>query len=164
MWRMVIALLALAVPAPQDAHTYKTVGSRELKVHVFSPAGREARRPVAVLFHGGGWMAGSHEWTDGVARDYAARGIVGVSVEYRLSDKKTATPLDALDDARDAIRWVRRNAAMLGVDPARLIAHGVSAGGHLAVMAALSGDATTVAQALVLWSPGIAVSSDPYFV
>lgn len=164
MSRAALTLLTLAVFVPPDAHTYKTVAGRALVVHVFSPAGKVPNRPVAVLFHGGGWAAGSPEWTDGIARDYADRGIVGVSVEYRLSDKKTATPLDALDDARDAVRWVRQNAAMLGIDPGRLIAHGVSAGGQLAVMTALSGDAATVPQALVLWSPGIAVSSDPYFV
>ena len=64
-------------------------------------------------------------------------GIVSIAGEYRLSDQKNITPLEAMSDVRDLIRWVRENFASLGVDPNRIAAYGVSAGGHLAVSAAV---------------------------
>lgn len=165
---VLFALLALPGAGQQVSwapvvSTYKTVGGRSLKVHVFSPAGRQADRTAVVLFHGGGWVAGSPQWTYEPAREYAARGAVAVAVQYRLSNRSTVTPLEAVEDARDAIRWVRKNAAMLGIDPNRIVAHGVSAGGHLAAVAAESSDASASPNALVLWSPAVAVVSDPWF-
>jgi acetyl esterase len=50
-----------------------------------------------------------------------------VAAEYRLSDQKTITPLDAMADARDIVRWMRRNAAGLGILPDRIAVYGVSA-------------------------------------
>jgi acetyl esterase/lipase len=148
---------------PPVSQTYKTVGSTALAAHVFAAAQGRSPRPAAVLFHGGGWAAGSPEWSFGSACEYAERGIVGVAIQYRLSDRKAITPVEAVEDAMDAIRWVRAHATTLGIDPQRVIAHGVSAGGQLAAIAAEKGDAAARPNLLVLWSPGIAVGSDPYF-
>jgi acetyl esterase/lipase len=73
------------------------------------------------------------------------------------------TPLEQVEDACDAIRWVRKNAEKFGIDSKRVVAHGVSAGGHLAAMAAVSSDSTAWPDALVLWSPGLGVNSSSYF-
>ena len=88
-----------------------------------------------MLFHGGGWTAGSPEWVYDAAKRYAGYGAVAVAAEYRLSDQKTITPLDAMADARDIIRWMRRNAAELGIQPDRIAVYGVSAGGQLSSIA-----------------------------
>lgn len=144
-------------------HTYKTVGAESLALHVFSPPGDGKKRPAVVLFHGGGFVWGSPEITYGSARDYVARGAVAFAAQYRLANRGTVTPVEQVEDARDAIRWIRQNAEKFGVDPKRLIAHGVSAGGHLATMAAVSSDSTAWPDALVLWSPGLGVSSSSYF-
>ncbi len=144
-------------------HTYKTVGSESLTVHVFSPPGRGAHQTAVVLFHGGGFVWGDPGGTYSSARDYAARGAVAFAVQYRLANRDTVTPLEQVEDARDAIRWVRKNAGKFGIDAKRIVAHGVSAGGHLAVMAAVSSDASTWPNALVLWSPGLGARSDPWF-
>ena len=144
-------------------HTYKTVGGESLALHVFSPPGDAKKRPAVVLFHGGGWVWGSPEITYGSARDYVARGAVAFAAQYRLANRGAVTPLEQVEDARDAIRWIRQNAGKFGIDPNRIIAHGVSAGGHLATMAAVSSDSTAWPDALVLWSPGLGVSSSSYF-
>ncbi len=119
--------------------TYKTVDTTELKAHIFTPGGsiQGKLRPAIVLLHGGGWNAGSPEWVYGDAKRYARSGIVAIAGEYRLSDQKSVTPLEAMADARDLIRWVRENAKSLGVDPHRIAVYGVSAGGHLAAAAAV---------------------------
>ena len=154
-----------AQPSTRDyvVRAYKTVGADSLVVHVFTPAGAGVRRPAVVLFHGGGFVWGSPDITDESAREYAARGIVAFSAQYRLADWKTITPIEQLEDAFDVIRWVRRHANEYGIDVDRVIAHGVSAGGYLAAMAAGDKDDAVRPNALVLWSPGVGTGDDPYF-
>jgi acetyl esterase/lipase len=76
------------------------------------------------------------------------------------------TPLDAIADARDGIRWIRAHADELGVDPNRVVALGWSAGGHLAACTAIFTDPLTELEvssapnALVLWFPALALEYD----
>jgi len=130
-----------------------------------SDAGKGKLRAAIVLLHSGGWNAGSPEWTYDDARHYAGLGIVAVAGEYRLSDQKNITPLDAMADARDLIRWARRNAADLTVDPHRIAVYGVSAGGHLAASAAVfphedEDNISAVPDALLLLSPAVSIVND----
>lgn len=174
--RALTSCIALAAAAPvvhaQDAapdiRTYKAVAGTELKLHVFKPSGSAtAPRPAMILLHGGGWNAGRPEWTHDRAKAYASRGMVAIGVQYRLSDFKTITPLDAMADTRDAIRWVRSHAGELGVDPARIAVYAWSAGGHLGVSAFLFDDApagtvSAAPNALVLMSPAVSIASSGY--
>jgi acetyl esterase len=153
------------------AHTYRDVEGVALKLYVFTPTGvaREGRAPAILFFHGGGWVAGEPEWTFASARRYAERGLVAVSVQYRLSNERV-TPIDALADACSAFEWVRGHAAALAVDPRRVAASGVSAGGHLAAAAATIGCGNAEGEygnggpdALILWSPALDVSGDAHF-
>lgn len=140
-----------------------------MEVHVFAPASpARAPRAAIVLFHGGGWTVGDATWIHGTARMLADAGMVAVSVEYRLSNQADVTPFDAVTDARAAIRWVRREAARLNVDPDRVAAGGISAGGHLAASAAAfdepaGDDVSARPDALVLSSAAVAVSDDRWF-
>lgn len=139
-----------------------------VSARVLAPGGASAGpRPALVLFHGGGWSEGEASWMDGVAEQYAKLGFVTASIEYRLS-KEPNTPFDAVADARNAIRWVRREATRLGVDPRKVAALGTSAGAHLAAAAAIfdepSGDThSSVPDALVLRSPAISVEGSTWF-
>lgn len=73
-------------------------------------------------------------------RMFAARGAVTFSVEYRLLPREgeEAAPGQAsgvetcVEDCRSAMRYLRRHAAELGIDPERIAVAGDSAGGHLA--------------------------------
>lgn len=67
--------------------------------------------------------------------------MVAISAEYRIKSLHKTSPVESLKDAKSAIRWVRKNAAELGVDPEKIIAGGGSAGGHLA---AACGTMTTI--------------------
>ncbi len=161
-----------AAPRPPEPiaprlETYKEVDGQALKAHVFArPAATDAKpRAAIVMFHGGGWNGGSPEWVYASARRFADLGLVAVSIQYRLSDQKNVTPLDAMADARDAIRWVRAQAKSLSIDPNRVAAYGVSAGGQLAAAAGMvmpeehvKGGVSSVPNALVLYSPAIAVA------
>jgi acetyl esterase len=154
------AVLAQAQVSGPDIKIYKKVGTTNLNAHIFRPQGSDrTARPAIVLFHGGGWVAGSPEWVYDAAKRYAGYGAVAVAAEYRLSDQKTITPLDAMADAHDIIRWMRRNAADLGIQPDRIAVYGVSAGGQLA--ASLS--TLDAPNAMVLISPAVSVAHDGWF-
>lgn len=92
--------------------------------------------PVIVYFHGGGFMLGSVEIFDHLARSLSrSNTAVVVSVDYRLTP---AHPYPAaLTDCYDAVQWVAKNAESLGADASRLIIAGDSAGGNLAAAIAL---------------------------
>ncbi|MCC6396216.1 MAG: alpha/beta hydrolase [Bacteroidetes bacterium] len=150
-------------------YIYRKAGDKDLKAFVFHPvkAGTKERRAAIVFIHGGGWSQGSPEWAFGRARYYARRGLVAIAVQYRLSDQKSVTPLEAMEDTRAVIQWIRSSANWLGVDPERIVAYGWSAGGHLAASAAVFPDTTTkgihsVPDALVLVSPALQLEKDSW--
>lgn len=97
-------------------------------------------RPVVVLIHGGGWRMGSKQERPfrSMLLHYANLGYVTVSLDYRLDGE---APFPAcIADVKNAVRWIKANAARLRIDPERIGAYGHSAGGHLAVMLAVSSD------------------------
>ena len=114
--------------------TYKTIGEVKLDLFVYKPMKWKAedRRPAAVFFFGGGWKSGSPEQFAEQCKRLAQRGMVAITVDYRVANRHGTKAKDCVADARDAMRWVRSNAARLGVDPNRLAAGGGSAGGHIA--------------------------------
>ena len=107
-----------------------------LRIRIYRPAGTVARLLPAILyFHGGGWVMGSLEGYDLVYRYFCARaGCVVVAVDYRLAPEHKFPA--AIDDAVAAYRWLAENAIDLGMDPARLVVAGDSAGGNIAAVAA----------------------------
>ena len=111
---------------------YARRGTRELRLDLFLPQGGGGGRPAVLLFHGGGWAWGSKAEMREHAAHLAAQGFVAAAVEYRLT-REHVHPA-ALDDAKEAVRWLRANAAAYDVDPRRIGALGISAGGHLVSM------------------------------
>jgi acetyl esterase len=109
-----------------------------------------ARRPIVVFVHGGGWVLGDLDRTDGTCRRLAdALGAVLVSVDHRLAPEH---PFPAgLRDLCAALAWAAGAAPALGADPACLVVAGDSSGGNLAAAAALAArDAGPGAPALAL--------------
>lgn len=95
-------------------------------------------RPAIIFLHGGGWRQGDKRigyFLQG-AIDYAKRGYVCASVNYRLAGE---APFPAsVVDTRCAVRWLRAQAKTYNIDPSRIGAYGNSAGAHLAAMAGLA--------------------------
>ena len=157
---------------PTRSIVYKSIGPVELRIHVFTGdaetgdnAGRtRASRPTSaiVFFHGGGWRGGTPAQFYPHCEHLARRGMVAMSAEYRLKDIHQTTPVESVEDAKSAIRWIRSHAEELGIDPARLAAGGGSAGGHLAAACGLISDTNSsdddrsisaTPDALVLFNP-----------
>ncbi len=94
----------------------------------------KAGAPCVILVHGGGWDGGDRTELAGLNRWLAARGVAVAAFDYRLAP---AHPWPAqAEDLRVVIRWMRENAARLGVDPERLTLVGRSAGAQIAVATA----------------------------
>jgi acetyl esterase/lipase len=92
-----------------------------------------------VWLHGGGWLRGGRtDRADTRLLPVAAGGVAIAAVQYRLSGQ-AAFPAQ-LDDARAAVRWLRRHGADFGLDAGRLGVWGASAGGHLGALLALCRD------------------------
>ena len=120
---------------PDLIEVYKEVDGAALDLSIFFPeAGKpETPSPAIVMFHCGGFKKGSPDAFYYFCDYLATRGMVAISVEYRLGDQ-----LDCLKDAKSAMRYVYQNAAKFGIDPTRVAAGGGSAGGHLAAATATS--------------------------
>ena len=93
-------------------------------------------RPAIVFVHGGGWTGGDKRAANfiGPAIQYAGKGYVTVSVNYRL-DREI---LPCVHDVKCAVRWLRAHAKKYNIDPERIGAYGNSAGAHLVTMLAIS--------------------------
>ena len=107
--------------------------SEACRLDVFVPEGEYAMLfPAVVSIHGGRWESGSKvdQWK--LCSELARKGFVAVSVDYRLSDEAPFPA--AISDVRRAIRFLRAHAVELRINRHCVIAHGHSAGGHLASM------------------------------
>lgn len=105
----------------------------ELALDAYLPAGK-GPFPGVLLVHGGGWTSGNRQSFRPLAKWFANQGYVAVTSSYRLAG--TARFPAAVEDCKTAIRWMRKNAARLRLDPARIGGVGGSAGGHLIGMVA----------------------------
>ncbi len=150
-----------------EIYIYKTENDFTLEAHIFRPEDTISldNKPAIAIFHGGGWAAGKASWAFGRAKHFAKLGLVGVAVQYRLSNFHDITPVEAMEDTRDLIIWLRQNADSLGINPDKIVGEGWSAGGHLITSAAFFPDTTSDKKfnsspnAVILKSPALEADS-----
>ena len=135
-------------PTGADIHTALTYsmpdGYRPLQLDLYVPSHRAGAVPCVIWIHGGAWLTGTRlsppmEWPAGaVFQRIVDAGMAVASIDYRHSRE---APFPAqLHDAKAAIRYLRRYAAELGLDPERFAGWGESAGGHLVALLGLVND------------------------
>lgn len=124
---------------PDREIVFKKTPQAELKLYAYLPPRWKAtdRRPAIVYFFGGGWNTGTPEQFLSKAEYFASRGMVAFCADYRVWSKHQTRIDAAVEDARSAMRFVRKHAAEWGADPDRLVSAGGSAGAHLAAAVAL---------------------------
>lgn len=107
----------------------------KVKGTVFKPQG-EGKKPAVLLIHGGVKLGDDGRWVmNGTAKTLAESGYYVLNITYRNLDD-WAYPAQ-LDDVREALEWMRRNADAEGIDAERIGVFGYSAGGYLGALAAL---------------------------
>jgi acetyl esterase/lipase len=127
-------------------------GYRPLELDLYLPEAG-GPMPVIVYVHGGGWRRGSRRHPlPALGADFydflAAQGFAVAAIDYRLSgEARFPAPLE---DVRTAVGWVRDHAAAYDLDADRVFGWGDSAGGHLTLLAALTG---TPVRGVVAWFP-----------
>jgi acetyl esterase/lipase len=152
-----------------EVRIYKTENNFILEAHIFRPKELDIKekRPAIAIFHGGGWSIGKASWAFSRAKHFSKQGMIGVAVQYRLSNFNDITPIEAMEDAKDLIIWLRLHADSLGIIPHKIAGEGWSAGGHLITSAAVFADTlfnqkiNSAPNALILKSP--ALSTDYWF-
>lgn len=92
--------------------------------------------PAIVYVHGGGWTGGSRTGWGRLIAPFAEHGYVGMAIDYDLSPG-VRFPI-ALEECKEAVRWLRAHATQYHVDPNRIAIAGGSAGGELAALVALT--------------------------
>lgn len=91
--------------------------------------------PAIIHLHGGAWIMFGKWAVDNAF--LACEGYVTVSVDYRLAGDAHFPA--QIHDVKTAVRWIRKHASELGVDPKRIGVWGISAGAHLAGLLGTSG-------------------------
>lgn len=144
---------------------YKSAGDIHLPVYIWEPEGEKAPpypKSVAAFFFSSGWDQGQVAQFAPHCVYFASRGMVTMAFDYRVSSRTRGGPLEAIADARSAIRWIRLNAVELGVNPGKIVGVGGSGGAHaVASCAMLNGfddpadtvQNSPVPNALVLFNP-----------
>ena len=149
-----------------DAHSLPDYGAqspvtREAFAYDFFPAIGDISSPAPLLVwvHGGAWRFGTNQaLRDTILRApggeqpntqalmraaFQQAGWAVASINYRYSHQ--ALFPGALHDVKEAVRFFRANAHEFGIDPQRIAVAGGSAGGHLSMMVAHTGDSAACA-------------------
>jgi acetyl esterase/lipase len=133
-------------------------GFRALELDLHRPEHANGPLPLLLYVHGGGFRL-SHRsrapretrgWDPGFFELLTAAGFVVAANDYRFSDE--ALYPAPVDDTKEALRWLRAHADELGVDEARVVLFGASAGGLLAATVGLAVDVGPIA-GVVCWYP-----------
>jgi acetyl esterase/lipase len=109
----------------------------ELQAKLYLPDRPGASVAAVVVVHGGSWVRRSGDM-DAISRRLAKAGFAAFNISYR-SAAQYPYPA-AVEDVREAIAWLQRNADRYGIDPDRIGGWGYSAGGQLILRAALDPD------------------------
>lgn len=105
-------------------------------VDVALPAGADGPVPLHVFIHGGYWQELSKRESFFPAPDTLARGMAFAAVDYTLAP--AASVAEIAEECCAALTLLSGQAAALGIDPARIVLSGSSAGAHLAAMCCLN--------------------------
>jgi arylformamidase len=138
--RFIPLLLILFLASPllaADPKVHRDLAYSEAKnerqtLDVYAPTeGKD--HPVVVWIHGGGWQAGDKTEVQTKPQAFVDKGMVFVSINYRLLPKATIKQMAG--DVAKAIRWTHDHAKDYGGDPNTIFVMGHSAGAQLAALA-----------------------------
>jgi acetyl esterase/lipase len=128
-----ITLLLQTLSVLREKVEYCQVDGQSLTLNAFVPANTGKPSPAMVDIHGG-WFIGGEPAGD-IPGLFKEKGVAFFSVGYRLGDEGGFPK--CIRDCRNAVRFLRKNAARFNIDPSKIAVMGGSAGGHLSLMVAM---------------------------
>ena len=147
--------LGATPPAAVQTEIFAQPGGQELKLDFYRPAFAkdvlEKPRPCVVVIHGGGWDGGDRTQLAGWNSRLVARGYAVAAISYRLAPR-SIWPAQR-DDVLAAIAWLKAHAVAIGIDPARLVLLGRSAGGQLATAVGYGANDPAIRGVIALYAP-----------
>jgi acetyl esterase/lipase len=129
-----VPAVTIAIDPTQKDVRYATVDGQPLRLDFYAPEMQIPERPLIIWVHGGAWRSGTKANVPLVS--LRKRGFAIASIEYRLSP--VAKFPAQIHDIKAAVRYLRSQAERFDVAPDKFILAGSSAGGHLAVLAAVT--------------------------
>lgn len=121
---------------------YKKDGKgNDLKFDMYRPKNSTNQKlPVVIFLHGGAWAMGDKiiapdNYVEQTILKLTEKNHAVLSVNYRLVSDEVHFP-GPIEDSKDAVRWVRKNADQYGFDSENIGYWGVSAGAHLSLLSA----------------------------
>ena len=152
---------------------YKSTEQGDLNLYFYRPPNFDTSKAYncIIFFHGGAWNNGNYKQFERQAMYFASRGMIAISAEYRIKSKHGTTPFESIEDAKSAIRFVRKNSKSYSINNQRIAASGGSAGGHLAASTAnVKGfdnsnenlEVSSKPNALVLYNPVLDTGPDAW--
>lgn len=111
-----------------------SAGPERLRAQLYLPKTGAVASPAVVVVHGGSWTRRSGNM-EAISRKLAEAGFAAFNISYRSASRYPYPA--AVDDVRDAIDWLKQNAAQYRIDPQRIGGWGYSAGGQLILRAGL---------------------------
>ena len=122
---------------------YSTAAGQDLTLRMIVPWAQEgqelAKRPLIVFIQGSAWTTPNLGYELPQLSGYAQHGHVVATLTHRDSTRGHAFPA-YLQDVKTAIRFLRANAKVLGIDPERICVFGTSSGGNTALLVGLTAD------------------------
>ncbi len=140
-----------------SGYVYANRDGSDLLAHIFyPPENTETGRPAVVFFHGGFWDTAMVTQFVPHCHHFASRGAVAVTFEYRTSSRGESGPMEALEDAQAALKWLHENADTLGINIENTAICGAAGGAFMALSLAMRAEKNAALsftpKALVLFS------------
>lgn len=131
--------------------SYATRDDKPLELDLYRAAGSRGARPLVITIHGGSWSSGMKSELPELNYHLARSGYTVAALGYRLAP---AHPFPAAtEDVNAAIDYLKSHADSLGIDRARIVLIGRSAGGQLALQSAYTKPDSSIRGVVALYAP-----------
>jgi acetyl esterase/lipase len=127
-----------------------TRDGRRLGLDLYAPPA-PGPHPTVIVVYGGAWIFGSRAASAELARSLAGLGYTAIAIDYRHAPAYQFPT--QIDDVRDALTAIARNAGDWNVDPRRVAMLGRSSGAELALIAAYDPGPLTMRAAIAFYAP-----------
>ncbi|WP_144282512.1 alpha/beta hydrolase [Chryseobacterium echinoideorum] len=139
----------------QEDIVYKTdENGKEILLDLYKPQKTGIKKfPVVMFVHGGAWVEGNKtiyadNYVENTISKLLDKNFAVISINYRLVNEKIHFPAP-IEDTKDAVRWIRKNADQYQFDPHNIGMWGVSAGAHLSLLSAYTKDTQFIGDPLL---------------